>query len=240
MQPGAVRAKKQFSRATSLECLNDVIELPHSGSIGIHVGITGQLVSDLLVSFPVVGEAAEVRQDEVHLRILWRQHVYDFSAADDIEKNGQTKQSGRVAYLAGREGFVAVHLDATETPVHHGVLHHPKNSSRVAFRMNESKSDQTIRMPFDQASYLSISLAVVAVKGRQHDRFVDSGSARATKVCTEWRVSVPGRRHLVPFAGVAMAINDHEAHSFCPWLWPAFPKRAARAAMYQIEVSIPR
>jgi hypothetical protein len=124
------------------------------------------------------------------------------------------------------------------------MFHHTEYFSRVAPAVDEGKSDQLPRIPSHDAGYLRIGLLIVAVQGCKDNRFVDPSRSRTPQIWFDRSVRVPGSGHLVTLAGMTVAIDDHAIHSLRDWdEYPdcLTPRNAfSIAAMYQIEVSIPR
>ena len=69
-QPRAVRAKEKFARAGAFNGRDDVVKAADARSVRVDVGIAHQLFDDAFVRAPIVGEAAEVRDNEVDVGIL--------------------------------------------------------------------------------------------------------------------------------------------------------------------------
>src|SRR6516165_2434721 len=149
MQPGTVRAKKQFSRTCHLDCLNEVIELTHARGVSKYICITGQLIDNLLVRLPVVGKAAKVCNYEIHVRVLRCKHVDYFGPADHVHEYGKTKSSGGITNFASRHAIETMDLDSAEVPTCYRLLDHCKNMPCIALAMKEGKSNQTAAMRSD-------------------------------------------------------------------------------------------
>jgi hypothetical protein len=83
-----------------------------------------KLVHYLLVRTPVIGEAAEMRNDEVNVPVLRGQHFDYRRTAGDINEQRQAKGPGGLADLSGRCGIVAMNFDAAKAPSPHGLFYH--------------------------------------------------------------------------------------------------------------------
>lgn len=238
MRPGAVGAKEQLVRAGAPDCLNQIVKLPDGRRVRVNVGIAPNLIDHLLVSFPVVGVAAEVRDDEIYVGILRSKHVDDLGPADDIHQHRHAKPACRVAHLTRRHGIEAVNFDASEIPFVERAANHVPDAPRVAAGVNERKTDQAAGMSSNDLAEFFIGLRVVAVESGNDDRLVDAGKAGAPNIGLERRDRVPGGRHAVAFSSVAMTVDDHMArHSI--FLWPVCEVRSlAAAVIYQMLVAI--
>src|SRR5215469_10961579 len=102
MKPRAIGAKEDLAGPALLDCLNQIIKLTDSRCVRIHVRILSQLIGHLLVCPPVIGEASQMRDDEVHVRICPSKHVHDPRTANDVYEHGEAESSGSFAYLARR------------------------------------------------------------------------------------------------------------------------------------------
>ncbi len=152
-----------------------------------------ELVDNLLVGSPVIGEAAEMGEDEVDVRVLWRKHIGDLRAAGHIHQHGECERLCSLADLTGRHRFMAVNLDSPEAPSRDRVLDHAKNPPRIALGMHEGEADQP-RWPLrHELRDLTIGPPVVGVKRRHHDGLIDSGGSGATQVAPQWSRGIPGR-----------------------------------------------
>src|SRR5579863_2959399 len=120
MNPGAVGAEQKLACSGAFDGFDDVIETADGGSVGINVRVARNLIDHLLMSPPIVGVAAEVRDDEIYVRVLRRQHVDDFGATDHVKEDRKAEGSRGFAHFAGGHGFKAVNLDAAKAPLADG------------------------------------------------------------------------------------------------------------------------
>jgi hypothetical protein len=60
-----IEANQFFLRASSFNGLHDVIKTPNARGIRENVWIAYQLIDDLLLSAPIIAEAAQMRDNEV-------------------------------------------------------------------------------------------------------------------------------------------------------------------------------
>ena len=86
VQPRPIGAEEKFAWSRTFDRLDNVIELAHSRRVGEHIRVTSQLVSDLLMRAEIIGVAAQVRNDEIDVGVLRRDHVDDLGAAGDIDE----------------------------------------------------------------------------------------------------------------------------------------------------------
>src|SRR5436305_10362902 len=114
--PWTVGTEEQLAGAGAAKGLHKVVKLANSGSVGIDIWVTRDLIDHLLMSFPVICKAAEVWNDEVNFGILWSEHIDDFWTADNINQDGQAKFLSDLAHLACRHSVKAVHFDAAKAP----------------------------------------------------------------------------------------------------------------------------
>jgi hypothetical protein len=161
----------------------------------------------------IIGVAAEVRNDEIYIGVLWRDHVDNLGAAGDIDEKWNSENSSGVANFASGHGLMTVYLDSTKGPFPDGVAHNLQNASRISSAVNECKSDQAPRMAGYDARELSVRHGIVTVKRSHHDGPVDSGRVRTAKIGFQRSMSIPRRSHLVAEAGMTMAIDDHVCRS---------------------------
>jgi len=84
MQPRPVRPKENFAGPGTLHRLYQVIKTPNTGRVRVHVRIANELLNHALVRAPVVGETSEVRDDEIYILVLRREHVHNVRLARDV------------------------------------------------------------------------------------------------------------------------------------------------------------
>ena len=73
IQPGTVRAKEDFVRSCALDGILEQAKTAHAGRIRVDIGVARERSDEGDLGTPVVREAAEVRDDEVHFGILHRE-----------------------------------------------------------------------------------------------------------------------------------------------------------------------
>src|SRR5215467_11619856 len=76
--------------------------------------------------------------------------------------------------------------------------------------MDEGKTNEASRMAGNQAGEFCIGSCVIVVKEREHDGFVDACRLGAPEIGAELGVRVPRCRHGIPFACVAVKVDDHK------------------------------
>src|SRR5260370_36665091 len=97
-------------RACPPDGLDDVIETPNTRGIGINVGQPHKLIDESLMGAPVVAEASEMRDYEIHVRVFRREHVYDLRLPSPIDEPRQTESFGGFADLPSGHCFKPMHL----------------------------------------------------------------------------------------------------------------------------------
>src|SRR6478752_4813021 len=95
--------------------LNNKIEATDAGSIRVDVRKSDELIDDLLLSSPIVREAAKVRNDEVNVRVLGREQLYQIGSPDDVHEHRNAELAHRVAYFPVRGSIIAMHLQPPQT-----------------------------------------------------------------------------------------------------------------------------
>ena len=83
------------------------------------------MVDQSLLGPPVIGEAPEVRNDEVDVRILAGQQLDDRHLAHHVVEDRNREQPRDLADLARDARVVAVHLDPAEAVLDHGLARQP-------------------------------------------------------------------------------------------------------------------
>src|SRR6266404_177502 len=239
MKPWAIRTEKHFASSSSFDRLNQIVKLPNSRCIRIHIRISRQLISYLLVRLPVVSKASKMRDNEVDVRIFGSEHVHHLWTANNVYEHWEAKCSGRFTCLASRHGFKAMNLNPPEAPACYRMPYHFENPAGITFCVDEGEANEAAWITSYDPRHLHVGLLVVAVQRRQHDRLVDSCCPGAPQVCFHRSICVPGGSHFVSLTGVAVAVDDHRTHSlsFLAELSGKFGRRNALAAAlrYQIE-----
>src|ERR1700728_1581518 len=243
MNPGTLRTKDELARSRPLNGLYNVVEAANSRSVSVDVRIACHLVDHLLVRSPVVGIAAEMRDDEVDAWILGRKHVNHLGTADHVDKNGQAKGACSFTHFARGHGVEAVNLNAAKAPLAHRTLDHPEDASSIAGGVDEGKANQAARMFCDDASQFGIGFVVVTVEDRHNDGLRDPRSPRPAEIGTDVRNGIPRRGHAVSGPGMAVTIDDHGFcdHGFCHSARSRVrgtPRNFAANARYQMLVAI--
>src|SRR5262245_26277643 len=116
MKPGPIRAEKKLTQSAVFNYLNQIAELPNPQYIRINVKIPRQLIGHLLMRLPIIGEAAEMDNNEIHVRVFRRKHVHHLWTADNVHKDRETKHPGRFAYLACGHAIEPVDLHSSKAP----------------------------------------------------------------------------------------------------------------------------
>src|SRR6476646_8420758 len=133
------------------------------------------MINHLLVRFPVVSKASKMSDDEIDVRILRGEHVYDLWTANDVHEYRKPKPPGGFTHLARGHAFKSMNLDAPKTPPRYGMLYHAEYFAGIAFCVHKNKPNESPGITADNAGDLLIGQLIIAVKGREHNRLVDSG-----------------------------------------------------------------
>src|SRR5689334_19789109 len=89
--------------------------------------------------------------------------------------------------------------------------------------MNESKTDQAVRMARHDSGHLRIRLRIIVMKQREDDSLVDARRTRPPQIRIQRRICVPWGSHAFAFAGVTVEIDDHPAiptREIASFRWP--------------------
>src|SRR5262249_2082762 len=114
MQPRSVGAEDQFPRPGAFDRLDDIIKTAHARRVGVNVGQADELIHYLLLRAPVVHKAAQVRDDEVYVRVFGRQQINDVSSADYVHQHRNSQPPNRVTDFASGKRVVSVNLQAAK------------------------------------------------------------------------------------------------------------------------------
>src|SRR5207244_12696208 len=75
--------------------------------------------------------------------------------------------------------------------------------------MDEGETDQPSGTAGDQSGELVVGPVVIVVEQGEYHGSVDARGARSPKIGAEWGIRIPGRRHGVPLARMAVEVDDH-------------------------------
>ena len=145
MQPWAVGAEQELARASALQRFGEEIEAAHARAVGVHVGVTDQDVDEGALRPPVVGKAAEMRDDEGDVRIFLGHEVDDRDLAHQVVEHGQPPRPRDLADLPADAGVVAVHLDAAEAMALDGLADQRSDPAGVAGGVDEREAPEPVR-----------------------------------------------------------------------------------------------
>src|SRR5262245_53222652 len=132
MEPRPIGAEEKLAWSAALDRLHQIAELTNPRCIRINVGIPRQLIGDLLMRLPIIGETAEMGQDEIHVRVFRCKHVHHLWTADNVYQDREAERPGRFAYLAGGHAIEPMHLHSSKAPAGYRVFHHLENSAGIA------------------------------------------------------------------------------------------------------------
>ena len=141
MRRTAVGAEQELVRTCAPRGLNQVIETADAQCVGIDVGPPHQLIDYLLMRSPVVAEAAEVGNNERHVRVLRGHHFHRWSVAAYVHEKGNSKAACRFANLARRRSIRTVDLYPAEIPFPHRLFRHRMDAVRIARAVDKGKAD---------------------------------------------------------------------------------------------------
>jgi hypothetical protein len=76
-------------------------EATHIRGVGVHVQVADEMVDEGKLGAPVVSEAAQVRDDERHVRVVAGQEFDDGDLAHHVVQHRQPEPPRRLAHLPG-------------------------------------------------------------------------------------------------------------------------------------------
>src|ERR1700730_17404133 len=76
--------------------------------------------------------------------------------------------------------------------------------------MDEGEADKAFGMASDQLGEFCIGFRIVVMEERKHDGFTNACRLRAPEIGSKRGIRIPGCRHRIPFACMAMKVNDHK------------------------------
>ncbi len=177
------------------------------GGVGVDVGQPRQRVDESLLGGVVVGEAAEVRDDEIDLREFGGEKLDRAHLAQNVVEDRQPARARHLADLAVDPGVGAVHLEAAAAPAER-LVGQEGDPPAVAGGVHESETPEPAAGGEHLAADLAVGRPVVAVEGGEDHRAADAGRRRPLEVGPERGGAVPGTDEAVPRAGVAVAVDD--------------------------------
>jgi len=224
MEPGAVGAKQNLGWPGPLQRLLKKVEAPDAGGVGVEIRIAGERVDEGLLRLPVVGEAAEMRDDEVDIGIFPAKQVGNGNFTHRVVQDGQMKKTRRVANRAIDAGVVTVHLDTEEPVTPYRAADQIKHAMAIAFGVYEGKAIELFRPAGYDAGDLPIRDCVVGMEGSEQHALANADLSRAHQVPIEGSAGVPGTGKTVAFTCVTMAVDDHLMFALAEW--PPGPQAA--------------
>jgi len=161
MEPGPVCAEQDLVRAGPAQRLLEQIEAPHARGVGVDVVVAHEVVDQGELCRPVVGEAAEVRDDEGDVGIFLRQQLDDRHLADDVIEHGDPEGAGSVADLAADPADMTMNLDADEAVALDGRLHHRCDAAAIALGIDEGEAVEAAGLAGHDAGHFPVGHGVV-------------------------------------------------------------------------------
>lgn len=165
MQPRAIGAEQDFVGASAFDRLDNVVEAANAGGVGVDVGVARHLVDDAQVGAPVVGEAAEVGDNEVDVGVLGGEEFDEIGLSGGVVEEGDAKGAGSIADFAGGGTIHAVDFDAAKVPAIDGFGDCCINPAFVTLGMGEGEANEAIGLTGYNSSGVDVGLLVVAMEG---------------------------------------------------------------------------
>ena len=211
MQPWPIRSEQNLAGAGAFHRLLQDVEPAHAGGIGENIGMPHEMIDKRGLRPPIVGEAAEVRDDERDVGIFLGQDFRHGNLAHHVIEDGNAVAAPCGADFARDPGVVAMDLDAHEAEFAHRLPHHGIDAALVGQRMNERKTEEAAGIARDDLRQLPVGMKIsVGKRGKDH-RPVDAGSACAPKVFVERSGGIGRLGQSVALSGMTMAVDDHGA-----------------------------
>ena len=185
------RNRKNLSWTGSFQGLFQKIESPYTCSVCEYVRMPHEMVGDGDLRPPIIRETAEVRNDEVDIRVLHCQEFDGGHLAHDVIQNGYGEQPCNVADLAADARVIAVDLDTSKSKLLHCLTDHRAYEAAVALGVNEGESEEAIRLTRDDPGYLAIRNRIVGMKCGEENGMCDTSLTRSGDVSLERRGRIP-------------------------------------------------
>src|SRR5262249_392357 len=154
-----------------------------------------------------------MRNDKIYVGIFLGQQLAHRDRAHDIVENRQRKRSRDLANLSIDGSVVAVQLDADKPEFLDCLPNQSLHPSSIIHTIDEGKPKEPIRMTVDDACNLTVRDRIIGMKCGKQDRVGYSGPGGADEIFVKRRGRVPWSGQPVTFAGVAVAVYDHQAGS---------------------------
>ncbi len=209
MQPGTVRAKKYLACPGTPDGFLQEVEAANSGRVRVDVGMADQMVNQGELRAPIIGKAAEMRDDKDHIGILASQEFHHGDFTHHVVQHGEREGTSDLADLPCNTPIITVYLDAAKPVLLHRRLDHREHSAAVSVRVDECESVKAIGRAGDDARYFAVGHRVVRMEGGKEHRAVDPCPGRPPKILPQRRRRVPRPGQPIAFARVTMAVNDH-------------------------------
>ena len=209
MQEWPVAAEDQLLRTRPLDRLHQVVEPADAGGVGIDIRIAHQLVDETDVGAPVVGEAAQMRDDEPDLRVFGREQLNLRGVSHHVVENRQPVRAGALANFPADPRVVPVHLDALEAVDVHGCVNELRDPAGIPVGMDHREAGEPARSRVDDAGEQPVSHPVVGMEGREQDGPADARPVGTPQIVIQRGAGIPGSGQAVSQAGVAMCVDDH-------------------------------
>src|ERR1044072_7211158 len=140
MQPWSIRAKEYLVCTRATHGLLKQIKTPDSRSVRIDIFVARQMIDEGELRAPVVGKTSEMRNDELYVRIFFRQQLDCRNLTDNVVEHRQRERARALANFARNRGIVTMDLDADKTIMLHCLFNHRFHAASVTLRIDERKS----------------------------------------------------------------------------------------------------
>ena len=120
-----------------------------------------ELINHLLDRPKIIGEAAQMLDDEVHVTIFRGEHLDVPGLSADIDQHRQAVRLGSGADLAGRLRPVTMNLETTKSVSPYRLRHHRVYPPCIAGCMDPGRADETRAVGCDQPSQLPVGEAII-------------------------------------------------------------------------------
>ena len=110
---------------------------------------------------PFIGKTAEVRDDESHIWILFRQQLDYRNLAHDVVKHGERVSPRNLTDFARNSRVMPMDLDADKTMLFDGFANQRSHSPCVAQRVDECQTIEPIRSPRYDMSDLMVGHSII-------------------------------------------------------------------------------
>ena len=162
--------------------LDQQVEAANAGGVRINVGVTRQRIDKSVLCPPVIGEAAQVRDNEVNLRVLPGQQFADRDLAHHIVQHRQPITLRHLTNFAANARIIAMDFDPHKAETFNSLPHQRRHPPPIVSGVNKGKTVKAIGLAGHNPPYLPISDRVIRVKGSKKDRALNAGRSRPPQI----------------------------------------------------------